>query len=348
MNFLNKLSSALKILILSIYTVLILSLAVFIISITELHEDEGYSTSAKDENIQIITKLKESRTHSTSSKEESATWNLYIQVLKNNSEVEVSNIELYAKAKTTDGKELYFEESPNSSSSYKGTPTTSSSYFCSCTSKFKKQISSKGEVTDTELDRLYIKVLYDVKKDEETNRKELKYFYSSIIPQNEDFSKYVETYEVENNKDKKDITIAKNGLYNINIKAAYSEEKTTEGSTKYDKFTYKVTFNEDALEENKHLVNSSVSIFGKVANDEKDVKNIFADYIVLSEYHGVFLDQGSNAWTKSEKTNISNFCQENPLSINTLYDLSELYVLVSYTTNDGTTTYERTKINFTK
>ena len=229
--------------ILVIYAVVLTLLAIFIININNIDETEGYGTSARDENIQIASKIVESRTAASLSSDtakERSSWTVSLQITKNNPNVEVSNIEAYVKATTQDGSNIYFEESKKDSTSYKGTPSTTSANFVSYSSNINKTntySSSKKEYTKTnnELKFVYIRVTYKVAQEDgtETN-KELKYYYVPVKPEQEDFNTYNEVVDYDSEDTKLIEFDDSSKYYNLFVKLTRNEEKTTEeeaGST---------------------------------------------------------------------------------------------------------------------
>ena len=111
MKFIARLNPAVKMFILVVYALVLVAVAIFIINIQGLDETEGYSSKGIDENIQIVSKLMESRTAASLTSEnarERANWTISLQVAKHNSNVEVSKIETYVKAKTAKGTTIYF------------------------------------------------------------------------------------------------------------------------------------------------------------------------------------------------------------------------------------------------
>ena len=338
MKLLSKINTATKIVILVVYTFILAAIAVLIINAsTVVNEAEGYGSKAMDENIQVVTKIKETRTHSTDSSNPNAYYGLYFQVIQRATDVEITNIEIFAKGRTHKGGTIYFEESKASDSSYSGLPSKTSTAFKSFTSNFKKTINTKNEVTDTELERLFVRILYSVKKDEATTQKELKFYYSLFDQYKQKYDNFDENIIITDVNQFMSISNDEIGYYNGQMKVNYNEDKTAVDT--------KVSFDESKfIENNKYVTDCSFTVIGKVKHDNKDTQNIFSDYMKLLELHGVPVNMsGNNFYTESQKKNLSSFYESyNP--INTLYDLSELYLFVSITNNEGKTTYHNVKI----
>ena len=347
MKLLSKINTPAKIVLLVVYTLILASCAVLIINIASVKDEkEGYGIVARDENIQILTKTAETRTHSTTSSNENANWTLYFQVLQHNKEVEVTDIEIFAKAKTVTGKTIYFEETKAySTSNYKGLPCKSSSSFKSFSSDFRKSISSSGELSDNEMEKVYVQVIYNATKDGNTEKKSFKYYYNLTKVDKENYNDMFETIQLTENDKYQDVSSEEFGYYSGQLRFKRNEKRSSTSSI-YDVFYSKFSFDEGKIrEEGKQVVDTSITIIGKIQNDVKDTNNVFSDYIKLLELHGLPLDvSGNEYYTSSEKNNISLF-NGSSLSVNTLYELSEAYMLVSVTTSDGVTNYNRVKIN---
>lgn len=346
MKFLNKINTATKIVILVVYTIILAAIAVLIINASNvINESEGYGVKALDENIQITTKITETRTHSTKTTNENANWNLYFHITQRNENVEVSDIEIFAKGKTRKGGTIYFEKSKASENNYTGTPCTSGTSFKSFTSNFKKSVSSSGEITDTELERVFVRVVYKVKANDKISTKELKYYHNLFNQYTEKYDKFDETKKINSNNVYQDMSSEAIGYYNAQMRIQFNEEKTTDESNKYDYFYSKFNFNEGKFnEEGKYITDSSIVIVAKVKHDSKDTNNVFSDYVKLLELYGVPLNQNINKYYTNTQVSSINSFYGSQNSINTLYEVEELYMFVSLTNSSGTTTYHCEKI----
>lgn len=358
MKFLSKINTTAKMAILVIYAVVLTLLAIFIININNIDETEGYGTSARDENIQIASKIVESRTAASLSSDtakERSSWTVSLQITKNNPNVEVSNIEAYVKATTQDGSNIYFEESKKDSTSYKGTPSTTSANFVSYSSNINKTntySSSKKEYTKTnnELKFVYIRVTYKVAQEDgtETN-KELKYYYVPVKPEQEDFNTYNEVVDYDSEDTKLIEFDDSSKYYNLFVKLTRNEEKTTEEKVQSDRIVPSFKVDESYIkEQGKYVTSASVTVFAKVKNDPSDTENYFSDYITVMDIHGAFVNQDNTAaWTAAQLNNLSGY-YKSTCSINTTYEASELYILFTITTSDGKTTYNKVRVNLLK
>lgn len=355
MKFITKLNPSVKMLILIAYAFILLVIAIFLVNIETIDETEGYGTTARDENIQVVAKLVESRSAASLSKDtnkETANWTITLQVTKNNNSVNVTEIETFIKAKTEDDTTIYFEESKNSTG-YKGTPSTTSSSFVSYSSGIKRSNSYNSSTkdytkTNTELKLVFVRTLYKT-TDEDGNQeqKELKYYFAPVKPEHQKFDTFKEVINLENNDDAQIVVKDElNNYFTLDVTETINPDKTNEEKTYSDKFAPHVTVNEEKIkEENKYVANASVTVFAKVKNDQSDSENYFPDYITVMDLHGVLVDQSNtSAWTTSQIRNLSNFYKSN-CSINTSYEASELYIVLTLTTNDGQTQYSYIKAN---
>lgn len=356
MKFIARLNPAVKMFILVAYALILVAIAIFVINLQGLDETEGYNTKGIDENIQIVSKLIESRTAAsltTENARERANWTISLQVAKHNANVEVSKIETYVKAKTEKGTTIYFEESAKKSTSYKGAPSTSSSSFSSYSTGIAKSAtysSSTKEYTksNTELKMVFIRATYVVTDaDGNETQKELKYFYVPVKPEQENFSQFTKTVTLSENKVEETIPLEEDakGVFKLVVKPTMNEEKTTAEKSYSDKVEASVSLNLDSIQKDGlYVVNSSATVFAQVKNDQSDKDNFFANYITVMDLHGAMVDTGNiNAWTTYQVTSLSKYYNSN-CSINTSYEVSALYVVLSATFNNGTTEFVRVKI----
>ena len=356
MKFIARLNPAVKMFLLVVYALILVAIAIFIINLQGLDETEGYSAKGIDENIQIVSKLIESRTAAsltTENAREKANWTISLQIAKHNANVEVSKIETYVKAKTEKGSTIYFEESAKKSTSYKGVPSTSSSSFTSYSSGIAKSAtysSSTKEYTksNTELKMVFIRTTYVVTDaDGNETQKELKYYYVPVKPEQEDFTKYSKTVTLTENKVESNILLEEDtkGIFTVTVKPTMNESKTTSETTYSDKVETSVSLNLQSLaSEELYVVNSSATVFAQVKNDQSDKDNFFANYITAMDIHGTMVDKNNiSAWTTYQVTSLSKYYNSN-CSINTSYEVSALYIVLSATFNNGTTEFVRVKV----
>ena len=357
MKIANKLSPATKMVLIVLYTFVLFAASIFIINLSNFETSKenkyDYKNISRDENIQIVTKLVESRTKGdvASNKREKSSWKIDFQVAKYRAAATVSNIQLYASAETEEGEMIYFEESENSNSSYKGNPCISSKSFFSypkstltekSIAKSSVYSSSKKAYTNenTQLKTVWVRVLYKVKVDGIEENKELKYYFVPSKPTHEDFNGYNEVVEATQNMAPININ-DKNGYYSIIVTPTMS----TSEEVLNDKIKITLTCDETKLfDENKYIQNANITLFAKIKNDPSDTENYFEDYYTIVDLNGTFINNENEAsWTKSETKALNSFYTSD-CSIAKEYEVSELYLIVSYTNSDGITNYDRIKI----
>lgn len=357
MKIANKLSPATKMVLIVLYTFVLFAASIFIINLSSFETSKenkyNYKNISRDENIQIVTKLVESRTKGdiSSNKREKSTWKLEFQVTNYRIGATVSNIQLYASGETEDGEMIYFEESENSNSSYKGNPCVSSKSFFSypkstltdkSIAKSSVYSSSKKAYTNenTQLKIVWVRVLYKVKIDGVEDNKELKYYFVPSKPSHEDFNGYNEVIEATQNMSPININ-DQNGYYSIVVTPTMSVNEDILN----DKIRITLTCDETKLlEDNKYVQNANVTLFAKIKNDPSDTENYFEDYFTVVDLNGTFIsNKPETAWTASEMKALNSFYTSD-CSIAKEYEVSELYLIVSYTNSEGITNYDRIKI----
>lgn len=352
MNIINKLSPATKMIILIFYTIVIAAISITIINAVSLDETKGYISSPKDENIQVVAKLYESRTITDKEdrKEEKASWTLFFQVLQHNSNVKVKDIELFTKARTESGKTIYFEKSnANVSTNNKAFATLSNKIQKSCT-----YTSNKYDTTDTELTLVYTTVRYTVTIDENTQSKEFKYYFVPGKVEQFDFENIKNTSSLKLNGDKIELNDKNNYLnikLNNNLPIHDHDEEDPNHDHEHDlsnEIGFELKANEEVFaKDEKYVKNAHLTVYGKVKNSTVDKEEFLENYITVIDLHGVFVDKNNTAWNESSYNTLSSFYNSN-CSINTSYNVSELYAFVSYTLSDGSIISESFKINLTK
>lgn len=348
MNRDRRISPATKMLIITIYTFVLFALSITVISAINLDESEGFGTATRDENIQVVAELLESRTSGNltdNTKKEKAKWKINFQVTKNNASVKVEDIIIYAKAKTEEGQNIYFESS-------KGTPSKNGTSFLT----FPKYSSSGTQIeknneykastesytkTNSQLSIVYVTVMYKA----DGVDKELKYFFVPSKPEHYNFDKFSETIELIDNKQKR-IVFNKNEYTTISITPTIEKTMSTAEKATNDTILFELKCNEQLLrEKGLFVIDANVTLFAKVKNDRTDSEQYFSDYITVTDLHGTFVDDSNTkAWSDKERLNLSTF-YTSECSINTSYDVSVLYLVVSYTTSDNKTHTDLLKID---
>ncbi len=347
MKVIKKLSPATKMVLLIMYTFILFAIAVLIITTTNIDETKGYGSYSRDENIQVVAKLTENRVSNYLTKEtkEQAKWSISYQIAKNNPEVEVTDIDLYVKAKTEENKMVFFEKinvkKPNNGSS--------NFYTYSSISKTNTKSGDTYKKTNSQLSIVYTTIRYTVKENENETIKELKYFFVPSKPEQIDFNSFTkeQTIKITNNNQEEKVFGNTNNGYNIvYVKPTMNELTSTAETKQHDTIKISLKCDEKFFqEENKFVVNSSVTMFAKVKNDLSDTENYFDDYITVVDLHGTFVNgNNKNAWTTQEINALNQF-YTSQCSIDTVYEVSDLYLLISYTLNDGKTVYDRLLIN---
>ena len=349
MKIANKLSPATKMVIIILYTFVLFAVSIFIINLstfeTTRENKYNYNNISKDENIQIVTKLVESRTKGNleSNKKEKSTWDLKFQIAKHNPSATVSNISLYASAETEEGEMIYFEKINQNKLDIKqaGFYTYSSLTYKSLEKSFSYKSSTKTYTpTNTQLAMVWVRVLYTVKIGEETTDKELKYYFVPSKPKQEDFNSYNEVITTSQNM-KEVLVNDSNSYYTAKITPTLSSSEEVLN----DKIKIKFEFDESKLLENKkYIQNAGLTLYAKIKNDPTDVENHFDDYFTVVDLSGAFVNtKNVGSWTEKETGTLNSF-YESDVSIPKEYEVTELYLIVSYTTNEGVTNFDRYKI----
>lgn len=344
----RKISPATKMIILFVYTFLIFAIAVIAISAVNLNESKGYSSETKDENIQVVAELIESRTAGNltdNTKKEKSKWKINFQVTKHNENVKVEDIIIYAKGKTEEGTEIYFESSKGNPSK-NGTSFLTFPKYSSSGTQIEKtneyKTSSKSYTkTNTLLSIVYVDVMY--KADGED--KDFQFYFVPSKAEQLNLSKFHDEIDLVENKQKR-IVYNENGYTTISITPTINNKVSTPDETINDEILFELKANEQLIrEDNMYVVDSNVTMFAKVQNDKTDTDNYFSDYILVTDLHGTFVDDSNTkAWSDRERLNLSTF-YTSTCSINTTYNVSELFLIVSYTTSDGKTHTDYLKIN---
>ncbi|MBR2890855.1 MAG: hypothetical protein IKC22_00470 [Bacilli bacterium] len=351
----KRISPATKMVILAVYTFILFAITITIITATSINEAKGFHSMSRDENIQIVAKLVETRTSDYLKKntdKEKASWKISYQVAKNNPNVDVKNIEIFTKAVTEEDKEIYFETTKKAYSSYKGDPSTNGTalqsypkYTYSETQIEKtNKINTKDNTytkANSQLSIVYVTVFYHV----DNVQKEMKFYFIPAKPDQYNFENFTEEIDLTENKGKR-IVFNKNGYTTVSITPTIETETSTSETTINDSILFELKCNEKFLkEEGLFVTDANVTLFAKVKNDASDTENYFSDYITVVDLHGTFVDDNNTkAWSDHQRINLPTFYTSN-CSINTTYEVSELYLIVSYTTSDGKTHTDHLKIN---
>lgn len=334
-----------KMLILVIYSLLLLAVSGIIVgSVLTEDETKGYSTAAKDEYISVVAKLRETRSEVSS--KERATWTIWYQIVQQDPNVKIQNVRIFTEGITMDDKKIFFEGSKKDSSSIKQEVNTSSAAFSSYSSIIKSYSGEKK--SNSELKIVYTRVLYQVVIGEEILNKELKYRFVPCKPENENF----ESYEVLEQEIKYSDVAQKiefndtNNYFSLNV--LFKETGDGKESPITDYLKINLSGNESTISvANLTTTNVGVTVFGKVENQETDPDNYFSEYITIMDLHGCLVDLNSDKWSESLKNSLSNFYYTES-NLSKSYNVSELYLLLTLTTNNGATTTIKNKIVLSK
>ena len=335
-----------KMLILVIYSLILLALSGIIVgAILSEDETKGYGTSAKDEYISVVARLSETR--SVVSEKERATWAISYQIAQQNPNVKIQNVRIFTEGLTQDDKKIYFEGSKKDSSSVKQEVNTNNSYFSTYQSIVKSYSNSTN--SNQELKIVYTRVLYQVVENEQTTNKELKYRFVPCKPENENFNNYTNINQtLTYNDSATQLELNDTNKY-FQISATLKETGAgTSEKPKKDFLEIKVSANEETISvANLHATNVAVTVFAKVDNQTTDPDNYFSEYITIMDLHGCLVDLNSESWTKDVKTGLTDFYKKST-ELSKEYNVSEIYITLTLTTNNGATTTIKNKIALSK
>ena len=335
-----------KMLILIIYCLILLTLSGIIVGAV-LSEDEtkGYSPVARDQYISVVARITETRKEV--SEKEKADWIISYQIAQQNPDVKIQNVRIFTEAKTMDDKTIYFEGSKKESSSVKQEVNTTKNAFSTYTSISKSYSSSKK--TNSELKLVYTKVLYQVVENEIVQNKELKYRFVPCKPENINFDNFIALNEQLNyNENITTLNITDSNKYlTLNVKYNETGENTAEKPLE-DLIEIYIQANEAAISvANLSATNVSVTVFGRVENQKTDPDNFFSEYITLIDLHGCLVDLNSENQKEDIKNNLTKFYASES-KISKEYNISELYITFTLTTDNGATTTINNKITLNK
>ena len=336
MNFITKINDKLKIIILTVFT-LIAVLIVFLVlnSSTKVELLNGYSNEAYDENVKLVVRMREDRKSSlgNSSTHESATYYFaaYLEKKSEVSKAKLTNIRFFISGVNENGK-ISFDEYSSTytvSSSSAGGPSTTVNH--SSNKKFTKNIvveNDKPVVNDTTPVKVYLTVLYTIQKENETTTSDHKLKYAVELNQLENINfESFESVELSNTFIKNE-----NNAIDLKVEKSFTSEETKKGSAKYDSVTITTSLNNPNLA-GREIKNYKVEVFGKVKNDINDEKENFDNYL------RVYTASGSSLNTSGTKMK----CE-----IDEKYDMSELYVIMVVEFSNGDVQKANYKIDLLK
>jgi len=328
MNFLSKLNTKIKIIILVLYTMIAVLITFLILNSASKNETmQGYTGSASDEFVNVAFRMQEQRTSSTQNKtdSESSSYKFYAYVEKkkqeDNVKLSINDVKIYLIGENQEGK-LLFDE-PSSSITKKISESGKSTSFESNISSndvFTKKQNSEKNLADNSPKKVYFKVTYIANKKVEDEgkdagytevKKEIKYTFDLTEVNQANFDKATERKKVDGSN-----RIVNEGEpYDLQIKKSLSTSTTV----KKDRYNFIISLNQPNLG-SKVLKNVLIEVYGKVENDPKDTKNEFSDYILMYVYSGSLLSStGSNITTDVEQD----------------YKLSEMLIISTVEYDDG-------------
>lgn len=308
------------------------------------------TNKAKDEYIQVYTKVIENRIppkeEEYDTRKESSQYGIYTQIVQL-TDKEVFDIELYVKVETESGEVIEYEETKDSSTIYKGKPNTNSSYFKTSPSSFKKQnnflfSSNSYRKIDNSPKKVFYNIYYYVKlENDNTVKKQLKYYFYPINPNEEKFDKYKNIYTLEENVSS---IVKLDGELNDYLKITL---KYILGYPS-DNIEIRLDANESTfVSQGKYVVNSDIALFAKGNNHITDNENYFSDYILISENSGVLVDKGNLFIKDNVKNSLTNTYLRNT-NIANEYEISELYLRIKVTLNTGEVLNDKIKLNLVR
>lgn len=299
MKFINGLNNRNKILLLILYIVLLSGILLLITSqktsatIGDGFGELGNENSANipgDENMDIAIRIKERRTFPTEKNEkETQYWDLQVYLHLKDQNAIYRNVTVYTSILKKDGTYKYEEKTAeiltgieNSTPGGISDSTSDRGFFSSYSTTSKTMVynSSTNEYTkkDGTPDKIFVKVVYDVFKDDEKVEKKSFSYKCDIINADElDFNQFDSTTTNDsNNIILKDI----DEILKLKVRTELEEDKV-----KTDTYRLNVTYNPLKNDE-KVIESASFAVFLGIKNTESDVDNYFADYIDFAQYHG--------------------------------------------------------------
>lgn len=326
MKFLN-LSNKVKVLALAIYAVVIIVITMLIINNKGTSEwFKDYSTNPYDENIFVVVRMSEVRNSElvNGTSYESSQYNAYVSVTKLDETAKISNIVYYVSTNS----ENNVRKSIDNSTGTKGSISESSTYTNKIYTKVaeKKVVVSDDKITylDEEPKEVFVRVTYDVVKNNETTSHELKYRHTLTDVDDIKIKKLTKRSINENGSRVDYINNDKNKEY-VDIKVV-KEEGEKEDKAKYveNKITTNVVVNTTYLgnaaisytsKNYKRTPEIHVEIFAIAENNPTDEKGFFSDYIRIVSFSGSFTTARSIT---------------NTFSYDSRYNIKQLIVLINY------------------
>lgn len=336
MNFLNV-SNKIKILALLLFTIIIALLSFLLINGKKQKEwFEGYGNNPYDENVFISVRVSETRQSEKENKTdyESSYYNAYIQITKINADAKIDNIVYYV---STTAENNVRKSADNYSSSTKDSINTSYT-----TENFTKIAEKKIVVTDEkesfvneEPEKIYVRVTYTMKLNNETTNHELKYA-TDLAKVKEIKENKFEEKEVIKSDDKFKVKNTTKVPFDLSISKTKSDSSSKE-EVKKDSYAVNLTINLTNLgsngvnynnNSNKYVPEIKVEIFAKT-KELADKNNFIPNYVRLASFVGTLTNARS--------------LTVNP-TLDERYEVEEIFVFTYYRYANGKETTEQYKI----
>lgn len=327
MKFIEKLNNTGKILLLVLYVIV---LALILLLAVSLRKDisvyDNYGTTPGDENIDISVRIKERRNPSTSDTEkETQYWDMQVYLHMKDQEAIYRNVTVYTAILKKDGSMKYEEktasiltgiENPSNVTGSVSDRSIFSSY--STTSKTMVYNSSTEEYTkkDGEPDKVYVKVVYEIRNESgENNKKEFTYQCDIINEDEIDFNSFEKT-TIEETTSNIDTKLESN-VVDVKVRTELNEE-----ISKNDTYRLNVKYNPLGEDDEKVVESASVVVYLGMNNPASDEEEYFSNYIDLAQYHGSLpylytIPQVATAYSGE-------------------FEINDLYVYTVLTNTDGT------------
>lgn len=246
----------------------------------------------------------------------------------------ISNLYVYVGTKTKDGKYSY-NYSRSSSTLSSGTYKTGAIQLLNSSTQFAykkitKDDNNKIIIEDYTPEEVYVKVKYNISYKDDPNQvvhaKELNYKFKFKELDTNDFKNYEQltiNYDVSNSK----FITTSDSVFSLKVK--HTEKDKTSSTVAYDSYTFsKFEMKNAKLEEGENILDSRLSIYGKIDNSNSTDSKYFNNYIRLFSNYGA----------KERSTYVSS---ERLVNISKSYGVKTLYFNIYLkTSNDRVFEYK--------
>lgn len=300
MKFIEKLNNTSKIILLTIYIILLVGILVLVGTIgngkkEQNVEDNIFGVTEEnipgDENMDLAIRLKERRTLPSTkngTEKETQYWDFQVYLHLKDQNAIYRNVTIYTAIQKRDGTTKYEEKSLKiltgvENNAQIADSTTDRGGFSSyaTTSKTMVYNSSTEEYTkkDGTPEKVFVKVVYEiVNKNNKVEEKTFSYKCDIINSYDLDFDKFDSAMTDTSN----------NIILNDNIKDILKLKVRTEleeDTSKTDTYRLNVTYN--PLKENEKVVkDATIALFLGAKNTESDTEDYFSNYIEFAQYYG--------------------------------------------------------------